>query len=322
MPLRTPVADLFVPWQLGAYSLAHRVVLPAVALGLARRGGTPTPAMGEFYARSAVPGGLVICEAAAASALAAPHGGPGMHSSEQVNHWRPVVDAVRDAGGTAVAQLALEVERAAPLDEARLEQFLLDYRSAAENAGDAGFDGVELRATRGSLAFELLHAERADCAEAYRGKPQANNRFLDEALASLAGVWGRDRVGLCLEFRRPAAGLRVAGLDVLAFYGRVLQEVERYGLAWLQVHEPAAPGAAAAQPRMSALLRPHFQGTMIVSGGLDIESARQELRAGRAQGVGLEPALLAKLDMLRDATAPVTATAPEPPCDPPRLAFR
>lgn len=314
--------DLFAPWQLGEFALSHRIVLPAVALGLARAVGVPTPEMVRFYAERSTPGGLVVCEAAAVSPGIARPDMPGLHSSEQVNHWRQVTDAVHDAGGTVIAQLGLDgdtqrgiAQALQSLDEDRLEQFLLDYRSAAENAGDAGFDGVELQAAQGALPARLLHGELPMCAPSYRGSAEAGSRFLEEALASLVSVWGRSRVGLCLAPLRPDGGRRINGLDTLALYARLLQQVNGIGIAWLHVVEPGHGDAAGApprpvQPRMSSLLKPYFAGPMVIRGGLDARSAMAELRSGRAQGVAFGRAFLADADLvarLRGEVRPATA---------------
>ncbi len=310
MHLRASTTDLFVPWQCGAYTLSHRVVLPALSLSLARTHGVPTPDMAAFYARRTTPGGLVVCETASVSAGMARPDAPGLHSAEQVNHWRLVTDAVHEAGGVAVAQLGLGGDmvrvpgQAAPgLDEDRMEQFLLDYRSAAENASDAGFDGVELQAAHGALPVRLLHGELPDCAPAYRDSAEKGFRFLEEALASLVGVWGRDRVGLCLAPVRPENGRRLGGLDTLAFYSRLLRHVDSIGIAWLQVVEPGyggvlPPPARPALPRMSTLLRPYFPGALVIAGGLDGRSAREELRSGRAQGVAFGRSFLSDANLV------------------------
>jgi N-ethylmaleimide reductase len=310
MPPRASTSDLFVPWQCGAYALSHRVVLPALSMALARPVGVPTPEMADFYARRTTPGGLVVCETASVSAGAARADSPGLHSAEQANHWRLVTDAVHEAGGVAVAQLGLDgdmarsADQALPdLDEDALEQFLLDYRSAAENASDAGFDGVELQAAHGALPVRLLHGELPGCAPAYRDTAEASFRFLEEALASLVGVWGRDRVGLCLAPLRPENGRRLGGLDTLAFYSRLLQHVNGIGIAWLHVVEPGyggvvPPPARPVLPRMSTLLRPYFPGPLLIAGGLNLTSAREELRSGRAQGVAFGRSFLADADLV------------------------
>ncbi|WP_425258804.1 hypothetical protein ACPOLB_25190 [Rubrivivax sp. RP6-9] len=293
---RSATPDLFTPWQLGALELRHRVVLPALTLGLALPGGAPGPAMVAFYARRATPGGLVVCEAAAINAGEHLPERPGLYSAEQVNQWRLLTEAVHDAGGLAVAQLGL-LGAGARRSEAllqdlgadRIEQYLLDYRSAAENAGDAGFDAVELQACDDALPLRLLHGACADCDPAYRGTVESRLRFVDQALGSLVGVWGRGRVGLCLAPREPA---QAEGSGDLAAYAQLLRDLDRAGLAWLHLVEPPAPRS------MAALLRPHFAGEWLFDGDVDLQSANAQVRSGQAQGIAFARGFLGRTDLV------------------------
>lgn len=281
-----------------------------MSLGLAQPVGIPTGEMARFYAERTTSGGLVVCEPSTVAPGIARDDVPGLHSPEQVNHWRLVTDAIHERGGTAVAQLGLDGERArAPgrhlraLDEDHLEHLVRDFRNAAENAGDAGFDGVELQVAHGALPQRLLHGDVPDCAVGYRGGADACCRFLEEVLGSLVGVWGRNRVGVCLEPLRPEEGRLVAGLDTLAFYSRLMESLDVLGIAWVHVVEPGYGGLEPAPPRarlprMSTLLRPYFTGTFIVAGGLDSSTAREELRSGRAQGVAFGRAFLGDAELI------------------------
>lgn len=293
MPTPPPICDLFTPWRVGSLALAHRIVLPALPLGLALPVGLPGDAMVAFYRRRATPGGLVVCEAAAIGPGAHRPDCPGLYSAEQVNRWRQVTDAVHDAGGVVVAQLGLQGDAARPagaapppLDADTLEQHLLEYRSAAENAGDAGFDAVELQASDNALPLRLLHGEGAGCAPSYREPAEARGRFLDQALGGLFGVWGRGRVGLSLAPR--------AGSD--APYAALLRQLDRAGLAWLHVVAPedADPGLAADR------LRPHFAGELVRTGGLDAAAAREPLQRGSAQAVAFARLFVERPDLVAE----------------------
>jgi hypothetical protein len=160
---------LLSPLRLGAFELAHRAVVPARCSGL------PMAQMPAHYARFSTPGGLLIVEATLVSpAGPADAALPGIHTAEQVNHWRAVSAAIHAHGGIALLQLSLSaIEREAlrQRDDDAIDRVLHALRNGAENAGDAGFDGVELLDSGGELVEEML--------------------------ATLAGVWGGERVGLC-----------------------------------------------------------------------------------------------------------------------------
>jgi N-ethylmaleimide reductase len=174
-----------------------------------------------------------------------------------------------------------------------IEAVLQDYRNAAENAGDAGFDGVELQAAHGALP-ERFFTPAAGRADGYGGSGEGRSRLLREALQALVGVWGGPRVGVCLS-PRPQ--------DEPAFQARLLGELVRQKVAYVQLSEP---GAA----RLSRRLRPYFPGPLIAAGGFDGPGAEQEIAAGHADAIAFgsaflaDPALVARLRQGPRAGAP------------------
>lgn len=228
-------AGLFSPLVLGELALAHRVVVGPWPLRRGLPRGVPTRHMADHYALRATPGGLVVCAPALVAPGQAGDGRPGLHAAEQVNHWRDVTDAVHARGAYAVAHLR-HPGLAGLEHPATREAALEDYRSAAENAGDAGFDAVELDTAPGGAGPGL--------------------RFLGDAVHTLIGVWPPRRVGAWLAADRDAAGLA--------------QALAGTGIGYLHAHAPepaalgllrrvfagplivAVPGAA---PRLGALDR-------------------------------------------------------------------
>lgn len=207
---------LFTPLQIGDIALRHRVVLGAWPLRRALQPrGVPTPYMVAHYAQRATPGALVVCEPVRVAPGSASGSTPGLYAAEQVNLWRDVTDGIHARGAYAVAHLchpgALLSERLATL-----EAVLEDYRSAAENAGDAGFDAVELDAAPGSVPASLMagYSGMSGLAEAPDGA--RGLRLLTDVVQALMGVWPAHRVGVRLSGSRAAVPLaeRLAALDI------------------------------------------------------------------------------------------------------------
>jgi len=213
---RAGASPLFTPLQIGDITLRHRVVLGAWPLrrALAPRG-VPSPHMVAHYAQRATPGGMIVCEPVLVAPGDASGRAPGLFAAEQVNLWRDVTDEIHARGAYAVAHLchpgALLTDRLATL-----EAVLEDYRSAAENAGDAGFDAVELDAGPAALPASLIagYSRLPGLAEA---PDRAHGlRFLTGVVQSLLGVWPSRRVGVWLAASRPAVAIaqRLAALDI------------------------------------------------------------------------------------------------------------
>lgn len=72
-------------------------------------------------------------------------------SAEQIAGWGRVTDAVHAEGFEEVSQ-----PRALRLDE--MPRIVDEYRQAARNAIDAGFDGVEVHGARGYADYPSLDA--------------------------------------------------------------------------------------------------------------------------------------------------------------------
>ena len=91
---------------MGAFNLAHRMVLAPMTRCRAYSN-VPQPAhMSLYYCQRATPGGLLISEACAVSESARGYPDvPGLWTDEQVQAWKPIVDAVHARGAVFFAQI-------------------------------------------------------------------------------------------------------------------------------------------------------------------------------------------------------------------------
>ena len=186
------MSDLFQPFQLGPITLANRVVMAPLTRSRAEAGNVPGPLTVEYYTQRATIG-LIIAEATQVSATAQGYPNtPGLHTAEQVAGWRKVTDAVHAQGGKIFVQLwhvgrmshtAYQPDGQAPvapsaiaakaktfvpgqgmvdcstpraLETAAIAGVVNDFRTAARNAIDAGFDGVEIHGAHGYLIDAFL----------------------------------------------------------------------------------------------------------------------------------------------------------------------
>ncbi len=103
-PIRSARA-LFEPTQVGAWTLANRMVMAPLTRNRAGPGLVPGPFAAEYYAQRAS-AGLIIAEATQVSAQALGYADtPGCYTDEQVSGWKTVTDAVHAKGGTMIVQL-------------------------------------------------------------------------------------------------------------------------------------------------------------------------------------------------------------------------
>jgi 12-oxophytodienoic acid reductase len=99
------VIPLMTPYKMGQFQLSHRVVL-APLTRCRSYGNVPQPHAAVYYAQRATKGGLLIAEATGVSATAQGYPeAPGIWTQEQVEAWKPIVDAVHRKGGIFFCQI-------------------------------------------------------------------------------------------------------------------------------------------------------------------------------------------------------------------------
>ncbi|GJN27526.1 hypothetical protein PR202_gb15556 [Eleusine coracana subsp. coracana] len=170
---------LLTPYKMGRFQLSHRVVLAPLTRQRSF-GCVPQPHAAVYYAQRTTPGGFLIAEATGVSHAAQgyPHT-PGLWTREQMEAWKPIVDAVHAKGGVFFCQI-WHTGRASNYGAKQLP-VLTAWRSTR----------------RGYLLDQFLKDGVNDRADAYGGGSLGNRcRFALEVVSAVAGAVGRDRVGV------------------------------------------------------------------------------------------------------------------------------
>ncbi|CAN6543023.1 unnamed protein product [Malus baccata var. baccata] len=100
-----PTSPLLAPYKLGNFNLSHRVVLAPLTRQRSYRN-VPQPHAILYYSQRTSNGGLLISEATGISDTAQGYPDtPGIWTKEQVEAWKPIVDAVHAKGGIFFCQI-------------------------------------------------------------------------------------------------------------------------------------------------------------------------------------------------------------------------
>ena len=100
-----PGLQLLTPVALGPYNLRNRVVMAPLTRMRSGPRNVPRPLNVEYY-RQRASAGLIISEASPVSPFGhGYHDTPGIHTREQAEGWKPVVDAVHEVGSRMFLQL-------------------------------------------------------------------------------------------------------------------------------------------------------------------------------------------------------------------------
>ena len=322
--------SLLDPIRLGALDLPNRILMAPLTRGRGTREHVPTPMMAQYYAQRAS-AGLIISEATGISrqGLGWPYA-PGLWSREQVEAWRPITDAVHKAGGRIVAQLwhmgrlvhsdltgqqpvsasattgpakahtyegKKTYEQARPLRRDEMPGILDDYRNAARNAHEAGFDGVQIHAANGYLIDQFLRDGTNLRDDEYGGSIENRTRLLREVVEAVVGIAGADRTGVRLSPNGETQGTDDSHQDAL--FPAAAAALAPFGLAFLELREPGFEGTfgQASGAPVAPAIKAAFKGPLVLNSDYDGASGQAELDKGVADAIAFGRTFLANPDL-------------------------
>ncbi|CAL4982542.1 unnamed protein product [Urochloa decumbens] len=297
--------DLLTPYKMGKFDLAHRVVLAPLTRCRSYEN-MAQPHNTLYYEQRAAPGVFLIAEASAVSETATgyPHV-PGLWSQEQVEAWKPVVDAVHAKGALFFCQLwhtgrkkSHTADFGAPpkLETEEIPQMVMDFRVAARNGIKAGFDGSEFfPASASGPLYQGQPAQRQ------HGSSLDNrcSRLATDVIAAVVDEVGAHRVGVRLS---PFAGYTdCSEADAEAHALHLVHFMDKLGVLYCHMVERRKcvngnTGKLAIPHRLSPF-RKVFKGTFIVNGGYDREEGEKVVRDGYADLVSYGRLFLANPDL-------------------------
>jgi N-ethylmaleimide reductase len=325
--------NLFSPVTVGELELANRIVMaPLTRSRSDEQGRVPTYAA-DYYAQRA-DAGMIVSEATNISPQAVGYAfTPGIWSPEQVEAWRPVVDAIHSRDGLLLLQLwhtgrlshpdlhdgALPVAPSAvkpagqaftqngmkdmqtprALETEEIPAIVEDYRRAAANAKEAGFDGVEIHSANNYLLEQFLRDSTNLREDAYGGTLENRLRFPLAVIEAVTDVWGPGRVGVRIAPATRMPGETPLDSDPMATYGTYLDRISALGLAYTHVIEGTTRESREGPAEIdAAALRRRSAGAYIANNELDAELAEKLLADGEADLVSFGRAFLANPDLV------------------------
>ena len=176
------------------------------------------------------------------------------------------------------------------LDPDEIPGVIAAFKTGAENAKKAGFDGVEIHGANGYLLDQFLQDSTNHRADKYGGSIENRARLMLEVVDAVADVWGADRVGLHLAPRADSHDM--GDSDRLATFRYVARETGKRGLAFLCARE------ARRDDSIGPYLKDAFGGVYIANEGFDLASAEQALQDGVADAVAFGKLIISNPDLV------------------------
>ncbi|MGK5683979.1 N-ethylmaleimide reductase [Actinoplanes sp. URMC 104] len=340
--------SLFEPLTLGPITLANRVVMaPLTRMRADRPGDVPNALMAEYY-RQRASAGLIISEGTQISPQGKGYmDTPGIHTDEQVAGWRRITGAVHAEGALIAAQLwhvgrvshesftgelpvsasagpyrnrttvrgadgsptrvDCPIPRALRLDE--IPGIVGDYRRAARNARDAGFDFAEIHAAHGYLLQQFLAADSNQRTDEYGGNLANRARLTLEVLDAVIEAWDASRVAIRISPIGAFNGLEDPEGAEMGLY--LAEEIGRRRVAFLHLSEPDWAGGPVLDEDYRKQLRAAHPGPIVAAGNYTAEKATSLLQAGLIDAAAFGRAFIANPDLPRRLRESLPLNAPD-----------
>jgi 2,4-dienoyl-CoA reductase-like NADH-dependent reductase (Old Yellow Enzyme family) len=185
------------------------------------------------------------------------------------------------------------------MSEADITEVVQQFATAAKNAIEAGFDGVEIHGANGYLLDTFVHDNINDRTDAYGGSLENRLRFPLEVVDAVMAAIGREKTAIRVA---PFHVLQqTMDSDRIGTFKRYAEELEKKGLAYVHMVEPrydqfSTEGAFSGHREVVDLgertcgdefslwtFRRMLKNTPLVgAGGYDAKSARDAIAEGRS----------------------------------------
>lgn len=322
---------LLAPYELGPLTLSNRMVMAPMTRNRALAGNVPNPLSAVYYSQRAS-AGLIVTEATQVM----PEGQgyfntPGIHSPEQVEGWKVVTQEVHKAGGKIFLQLwhvgrishsfyqpnhvlpsapsaiapkgdvhtpegmkPFEIPRALTVEE--IAHVVQQYKHGAQNAKEAGFDGVEVHGANGYLIDQFLQDGTNQRTDEYGGSLENRVRFLDEVTTAVVEVWGEERVGVRLS---PNGSFNdMSDSNPEAIFTHAVELLNTIGVGYIHFRRGTKADARhGRKPVPISTFRQLYTGTVIINDQFTAETAEQVIADDDADLVAFGSSFLANPDL-------------------------
>ena len=321
--------------KLGDLTLANRVIMaPMTRSRASNPENKPTEIHATYYTQRAS-AGLIITEGAQISKRAVGYiNTPGIYSREQTEAWKEVTQAVHDKGGKIFIQLwhvgrishpdfhdgALPLAPSAINPHAKsftpkgfkdtvtpkemtigeIHQTIEDFKQAAKNAMEAGFDGVEIHSSNGYLLHQFFNRTSNVRTDEYGGSVENRARILFEVIDAVKAHVPENRIGVRLNPSLHGVFGMTMDEETIPTFDYIIDRLNTYELAYLHLSEPFTDVSSLpfAETDIAGRYRPMYRGTLISNSGFDREKANSHILEGKADAVAFGKPFISNPDLV------------------------
>ena len=311
---------LFSKYTLGPIELKNRIVMAPMTRSRAV-GNIPNELMATYYGQRSG-AGLIVTEGTSPSPNGLGYSRiPGFFNESQVEGWRKVTRSVHEHKGKIFVQLmhtgrighplnlpsgaivlAPSAVRASgqiwtdqdgmqdfPVPKAmspgELKQAVKEFEHAASLSLKAGFDGVELHGANGYLLEQFLSPISNHRTDNYGGSIENRCRFVLEVVDAVSKTIGKERTAIRLSPFGVASDMPHYP-EIEETYTYLAEQLNDRAIVYVHLVDHSAMGAPAVPFSIKKTIHEKFTNTMILTGGYNLESAKEDLKSGFTDLIG------------------------------------
>lgn len=246
-------------------------------------------------------GGVIFCQLW--------HVGRVSHNQLQPDHQPPVAPSAVAATGVRVfietgpgEGMLTAPSTPRELSTAEVKEIVQLYRKAAENAKEAGFDGVELHSANGYLINQFISEHSNFRTDEYGGSLENRLRFLKEVIIAVSDVFGSQRVGvrfapLFTSTDEERVYLGLVESDPHSTYISAARMLSQLETGYLSIAEADWDNSPELPESFRVALRNAFQGPIMYSGRYTQQKAERVLENGWGDLFGFGRTFIANPDL-------------------------
>jgi N-ethylmaleimide reductase len=316
--------------------LKNRVIVaPMTRSRAANEGNIPTEDLHVPYYTQRASSGLIITEGSQVSKEAVGYvNTAGIYSKAQVDGWKKVTDSVHKAGGKIFIQLwhvgrishpdfhdgnlplapsainpneksytpegfkETVTPKAMTIED--IQRTIGDFKNAAKNGVEAGFDGVEIHSSNGYLFHQFFNGTSNHRIDEYGGSIENRARFFFEVLDAIKEVIPQEKIGA--RFNPSLNGVFGMTMDeeTIPTFEYIIKKLNDYNLAYIHLSEPFTDVSEIEYAVMNIAehFRPLYNGTLMINAGFNQESGNKVIEDGHADLVSYAKLYISNPDLV------------------------
>ncbi len=325
---------LLQPIKIGDLELKNRVIMAPMTRSRADNDyNAPTDLHATYYKQRAS-AGLIISEGSQISSQAVGYvNTAGIYKKEQVEGWKKVTNAVHEADGKIFIQLWHVGRMSHPdfhngekpvapsavnpkaesytydgfkdtvepraLTTEEVKQVVQDFKNAAKNAVDAGFDGIEIHSSNGYLIHQFFNNSSNKREDEYGGSIENKARILFEIIDACKVFFPEDKIGVRLNPSLHGLFGMEADEETIPTFEYIVKKLNDYNLAYLHLSEPFTDVSDIDYlvDDIAAHFRPIYKGNLMINGGFNQESGNKVIEDGHADLVAYGKLFISNPDL-------------------------